>query len=297
MKTKKNRLLCLILAFVLCVVMLVMALPVNGYTIAMHTWSYGGFTYSLSIVGTYGSLTISGTGDMPSYFPYKGDYYSYIRTVKIESGVTSIAANAFAECTALSSVTIPDTVTEIGSYAFASCTSLTSITIPDSVTTIGSYAFFNCSGLTKVTIPDGVTSIGESAFRLCTSLTSVTIPEGVSSIGSYAFNYCSSLKSVTIPRSVTSIEESAFYGTNISSVYYDGTEIDWNKISIESNNDKLTSATKYFGNLCDITFDLNCSDADTSISTQTVYAGSTVTEPTAPTRTGYTFDGWYTVPE
>ncbi|MCD7943522.1 MAG: InlB B-repeat-containing protein, partial [Clostridia bacterium] len=39
-----------------------------------------------------------------------------------------------------------------------------------------------------------------------------------------------------------------------------------------------------------VTFDPN---GGTSVSSQTVSYGSTATEPTAPTKTGYTFDGWY----
>ena len=74
--------------------------------------------------------------------------------------VTSIGANAFRDCSGLTSVTIPACVTSIGSYAFYGCIRLTSVTIPNSVTNIGSYAFHGCSGLTSVTIPEGVTSIG-----------------------------------------------------------------------------------------------------------------------------------------
>ncbi|MCD8314100.1 MAG: InlB B-repeat-containing protein, partial [Firmicutes bacterium] len=36
------------------------------------------------------------------------------------------------------------------------------------------------------------------------------------------------------------------------------------------------------------------SNGGSSVSSQTVKSGSTATEPTSPTRSGYTFDGWYT---
>ncbi|MCD7782596.1 MAG: InlB B-repeat-containing protein, partial [Firmicutes bacterium] len=40
-----------------------------------------------------------------------------------------------------------------------------------------------------------------------------------------------------------------------------------------------------------VTFDSN---GGSSVSSQTVNSGSTATQPTSPTKTGYTFDGWYT---
>ncbi len=99
-----------------------------------------------------GVLTISGTGAMTNYnsanMPWdalKND----IKSVVINSGVTSIGNYAFYNCINLTSVTIPSTVTTIRPDAFENCTSLTSVTIPSSVTSIGYYAFLN-SGLTDI---------------------------------------------------------------------------------------------------------------------------------------------------
>ena len=136
-----------------------------------------------------GVLTISGTGAMMDYSwcqdPAAPWAAAKIKSVVIESGVTSIGNSAF--------------------YGF----SLTSITIPDSVTSIGDYAFDRGS-LASITIPDSVTSIGDAAFEFC-NLTSITIPAGVTSIGNLAF--CgSSLTSIAIPDNVTNIGEGAFCG-------------------------------------------------------------------------------------
>ena len=88
-----------------------------------------------------------------------------------------------------------------------------------------------------------VTEIGIFAFALCDSLTEVTIPEGVTSIGNAAFSGCSSLTEVTIPKSVTSIGDAAFYNCEaLKTVYYGGSQTDWGKISIGSDNDPLTKA-------------------------------------------------------
>src|SRR5574344_191286 len=120
------------------------------------------------------------------------------QTYEIPNSVTSIGANAFSNCTGLTSVTIPNSVTSIGDDAFSYCTGLTSVTIPNSVTSIGANAFSNCSGLTSVTIPNSVTSIGADAFYVCTGLTSVTIGNSVTSIGDDAFLYCTGLTSIDV---------------------------------------------------------------------------------------------------
>ena len=149
-------------------------------------------------------------------------------------------------------VTVPSAidghpVTSIGEYAFSNCALLTSVTIPDSVTTIGDSAFSGCASLTSMTIPSSVTSIGDSAFSGCASLTSMTIPSSVTTIGDSAFSGCTSLSNVTIPDSVTSIGEGAFaYCTSLTTVYYGGSPYDWNKISIDCENDPLLNANIVF---------------------------------------------------
>ena len=146
-----------------------------------------------------GRLIISGSGAMADYSSDNTPWYDHkyqIRSVKIQSGATSIGSNAFSDCNALTSITIPSGVTSIGYFAFGSCSSLTSVTIPASVTSIGSYAFSDCSALTSLTIPSSVTSIGSYAFYDCSSLTSITIPDSVTSIGYEAFYCCSALTEV-----------------------------------------------------------------------------------------------------
>ena len=179
-------------------------------------------------------------------------YYAFynctsLTSVTIPGSVTSIGFSAFVYCTSLTSVNIGDSVTSIGSDAFVNCTSLTSVTIPNSVTSIGDGAFLNCTSLTSVNIGDSVTSIGDSAFECCWGLTSVTIPDSVTSIGEDAFYNCTSLTSVTIPNSVTSIDDVAFYGCeSLKDVYYTGSQSEWNKIYIGSDNQYLTNATIHY---------------------------------------------------
>ena len=162
-----------------------------------------------------GVLTIRGTGEMKDYqtdsTPWEGNRWK-IKSVVVESGVTSIGANAFYDCSALTSIALPDSVTSIGERAFSYCGALTGITLPDSVTEIGKYAFIECSALKSITLPDCITEIGERTFFGCSALTSITLPDSVTEIGAYAFYKCDALTSIVLPANITSIGQSAFFG-------------------------------------------------------------------------------------
>lgn len=176
---------------------------------------------------------IKGTGVMKDYY-YNGSEYNLPFVPK---GYTIAAAY------------ISNGVTTIGNWTFYYCRSLTSITIPDSVVTIGGTAFFYCDSLTSVIFGENskLTTIGDGAFGYCRSLTSITIPDSVATIGGGAFAYCNSLTSIIIPDSVTTIGDSAFrYCDSLTDVYYTGTEEQWNNITIDGSNSKLTNATIHF---------------------------------------------------
>ncbi|HIW58095.1 MAG TPA: Ig-like domain-containing protein, partial [Firmicutes bacterium] len=86
----------------------------------------------------------------------------------------------------------------------------------------------------EVILEEGVETIGERAFscisktsQACKALEKVSLPSSLKSIGFHAFAYCSSLKEV----------------------YYAGTEDSWGRVSINSGNDPLLSATIYFGSI------------------------------------------------
>ena len=200
----------------------------------------------------------------------------------------------------LTEVTLPPTLDEIEDSAFFKCSSLTEITIPEGVTKIGTNAFYGCSQLTSITIPSTIENIN-TAFSGNTALTHVTLTNGISEISYSAFEGCTGLTEVEIPSSVNKILQDAFNGcTNLSDVKYNGHKTDWDKVTVKTGNDTLTSKVQY---LCDINFDLNggtINGSDT-MATQTVYSNEklgTASVPTiTPQRTGYDFDGWYTQAE
>jgi len=189
-----------------------------------------------SIDPTTKALTISGTGNM---WDYEHDHNSEgepestnapwwgygIKSLVVESGVTSIGECAFDGCYNLESVTVADSVTRIGDLAFYYCTSMNSLTLGEGVTRIGDSAFSFCRALRTVTLPGSMRYLGCSAFGFCGALENVTICEGATTIGEECtFEYCRALKSMTIPRSVTSIGFLLFEGCSaLSDIYYSGT--------------------------------------------------------------------------
>ena len=134
----------------------------------------------------------------------------------------------------------------IGYGAFWGCQSLASIEMPNSVTTIEDSAFTDCSNLTNITIPNSVTSIGGSAFSLCTSLTSIKIPNSVTSIGGSAFAHCVALTSIVLPNSIVRIGAATFAEcSKLETIYYTGTQDEFNQIDIMDTNEPFTEATVY----------------------------------------------------
>ena len=127
------------------------------------------------------------------------------------TGLHSIGANAFYNCSKLSSVILPQTITSIDQGAFSSCSSLTSISIPESVTSIERCAFYQCSSLKKVVLPETIKIIEAGAFSDCPLLTNIAIPEGVTEMGFGVFQNCSSLKSIRIPNKILTIRRYSFY--------------------------------------------------------------------------------------
>ena len=120
-----------VLSLMLTLSMVCAFIPVIATAATSNTWGK-------NLIWTFddnGTLTITGTGDM--YDGYKYRNYSWynkcseIKSIIIESGVTSIAREAFYGYHNLTSVTIPDSVISIGESAFCDCDNLDSVYITD----------------------------------------------------------------------------------------------------------------------------------------------------------------------
>lgn len=260
-------------------------------------------------------------------------YCSGLTSVTIPGRVTSIGSSAFSGCSGLTSVNIPSSVTSIGGNAFFNCSGLTSLTISNGVKSIGYHAFANCDKLKNVTIPSSVTSIGSSAFADCSGLKSINvdpknvsyisengvlfnydktillqypagkadasyvIPDSVTGIYPRAFASCNGLTSVTIPDKIVINNHSFDKCTNLSNVYYSGTEKQWNNVYLYDEY-ILCYPTIHFAKKDGFTITYNAnggSGAPGEQSTDELNGRITISSQ-IPHRDGYEFIGWATSP-
>jgi len=123
----------------------------------------------------------------------------------------------------------------------------TNVVIENGVTTVGAHAFEDCGVLKSVSMPDSVARIETNAFQGCSDLESVTIPNDVTTIGAGIFCDCTSLERVTIPEGVTAIDDLAFSGCgSLTDVYYGGTAMDWDTVTVSGDNAPLTNANIHY---------------------------------------------------
>ena len=287
---------------------------------------------SVTSIGEYAFSHCSGltTITIPNSVTSIGNYAfwdcSGLTSIIIPNSVTSIGLGAFAGCSGLTSI-----VVESGSAVYDSRNNCNAIIksesntliggcnktlIPNSITSIGDQAFLNCIGLISVTIPNSVTTIGSYAFSCCSDLTSIIIPNSVTSIGEYAFSYYSGLTTITIPNSVTYIGRGAFAGcSHLEDVYCYATTVP--STSKDAFNDSyfryatlhIPASAMYdykskepwslFKEIVAIEsqkYSLKYMVDGTLYKEYSMEEGAAITPEPAPTKQGYTFSGWSSIP-
>lgn len=151
-----------------------------------------------------------------------------LETLTITNPNTTIAANAFANCSNLTTINLPSEAgVKILDYAFYDNANLTTINNLDKVIEIGSYSFAN-SGLTNVVVNTDIgsyafagskltsittganISINDHAFYGNTALKTVVLGDNVT-INNYAFAACSALNSINLEKANGTLGDYAFY--------------------------------------------------------------------------------------
>ncbi len=145
------------------------------------------------------TLTITGSGSMQSYAPYKRPaWFEYeIYKVVIKDGITKIGDYAFANCRELTKVQLPDSLTVIGKNAFSCCSSLMYFRIPKHLKTIHSFSgcdllqSFSADGCEYFSTVDGVLYDKAGKTLICypnARRGAFSIPEGVVNIAKGALS-------------------------------------------------------------------------------------------------------------
>lgn len=295
-------------------------------TDAYGTWTIDGGNLT-AYSGPGGSITVPGTVTSIASEVFMNN--ESLTSVTMPDTVTSIGSGAFSGCTALQSVTLSANLTTIPEKAFYECYSLSSIDLSH-VSTIGNYAFKGVN-LSDVTLPAGLGPFSTNCFDEVPSLQNITVdasnsqwssyagclynnnqtilircPEGKGSIelapscveiAANAFKNCN-MAEVTIPASVTKIGEQSDWNPTV--IYgYTGSAAETYAMNHGIHFEALGTGDGGGGSgggsdqstYYTVTFDVN--GGNETISSQSVKSGEYATKPTDPTKTGYSFVGWY----
>ena len=190
--------------------------------------------------------------------------------IVISNTVVEICDRAFADCNALQDLILPNSLKTIDGSMISGCTNLFSITIPENVEQINGFPLgerlveiCNKSSINlmipydiqqDIRCPLRIYSEGESflstdengfvvyndgtnAVLICYqwNSSSVKIPNQITRIHQSAFKNRSDIKDVSLPSSLESIGAKAFYNTELTDIYFDGTLEQWN--CIEKDNE------------------------------------------------------------
>lgn len=245
------------------------------------TWS---FEYDAGDV-VKGTLTLTGSGRM-------ADYYT-----EDSSARPSTAAPWYSYSNAITKIVIDDRITYIGSSAFYGLEKVTGrLDLPDSLEGVGKYAFYYCRWYDpELTFPETLTTIGDSAFD---HFAGTNIPDNPN-------------LTLTFPKSVTSVGANAFqwYSNGVDRVYIKNSDMvmgenclgDSTALKIYGAAGSTAEAYAKGHGLAffvwdgtsthyTVTFD---SRGGSAIASQQVKIGDKATEPPAPVRKGYYFEGWF----
>ena len=205
----------------------------------------------------------------------------YLEQLSLSDNVEYIGSNAFNGCARLQSVSIGKGIKEIQYNSFGRCPQLKTFEIDKSASCyIGSWMFSGDSALESVSWGDNVSfsedlyssfnnckalksidiSMGKSSraltktFYNCFALEELTAPRNLRYIKADTFYGCSSLKTISLPKSILHIEKNNFghhygfspYYSPLETVYYEGSETDWQYVIIDEGNEALQSAKVYF---------------------------------------------------
>lgn len=216
MKFLKN-----ILSIVLCIALLITALPLSVFAVSnlpvskildtgkcgegLKYYGSGGDNLTYTFYND-GKLIIEGFGKMSKFtlsydsmVPYQpwSEYREQITSVYVSNGITSIGENAFFGCSNLSEIYLGNTITDIGSNAFWDTEYFSNTDNWDgSVLYIGDYLIDSSDLPSKIVVKDGTKVIADKAFFDQDRLQTIVLPNSLKTIGFNAFNCADYLEKI-----------------------------------------------------------------------------------------------------
>ncbi len=119
---------------------------------------------------------------------------------------------------------------------------INSVVLPNSIEVIRALAFGRCTGMTKFDMGNGVKIVEHCAFGTASSLTNLIFSKQCEFIGWECFHHAAALTTLNLPKSIKTIDYSILNGVLFETVNFAGSEADWNKIDVNSNNSELLGA-------------------------------------------------------
>ena len=220
------------------------------------------------------SITIPGSVEAIN----RGTFYDCdgLKRVTILNGVKTISESSFEGCNALASIYLPKTLTTIEDYSFFNNQGLQyvyflgspeerNISIDYSKNkplqaaewrylegSCGENASYRFDPETNTLFISGSGAMATysttgSPFYCQGFIEHIVIEEGITRVGDFAFTGCTGVLDVTIPQSLTTVYRGAFRDcSQLSDVYYIGTQTQWEGVAIQNPNAPLFDATKHY---------------------------------------------------
>lgn len=276
--------------------------PMTGFSMEGTPW--------WAVKGLITKVVIQGATTIGSNAFY---YHENLTEIIVSESVKTIGRGAFAACLKLPSVVIPDGVTTLENEAFSTCRALTKVTLGSKVASIGKEAFYSCDALTEVICRNPTPpNVDAAAFQ--SAGISLYVPgsavsaykshavwkgfkevRSISSIGTVYIDVMGVYRSdggklTSIPlddvKKFTFVDKDGNQGDDFMNLYFADSMIRldlnvYGKLAFEKESVKYK-----------ITF--NTQGGSSIASVTGVEHGSLIGAPTAPSRAGYEFVGWYT---
>ena len=228
-----------------------------------------------------------------------------IRDLVLPEGLTEIGISAFNNNVNLKQVILPSTLTSIGNQAFKTTSLETIISYNNIAPNLGTNVFADSSNqilssIANVIIPYSAISNYQSQEKWLAVLNA----ENVSTSEAYIIKTNVTGKG-TVTSSVKHILVNEYDSQKIDLIINPSTDSRLKSLAVldEEEEEILVSNNSFTMPRSNVTIEaefeikkLNVtfnSNGGSEVNGQEITYGETITEPTDPTRTGYTFDGWY----